>query len=36
MRLIETEGEERRERVLADEEEYAAMLAKRFGIIMSK
>jgi len=33
MRLIEAEGDERRERILADEEEYATTLAKRFGII---
>ncbi len=33
MRLIETEGQERRERVLADEAEYAAVLAQEFGIV---
>ena len=34
MQLIETKGGERRERTLRDEEEYAAVLAKDFGIIM--
>ena len=34
MRLIETEGSERRERVLVDEKEYAEILMKEFGIIM--
>jgi N-hydroxyarylamine O-acetyltransferase len=34
MRMIETEGSERRERVLTDEEEYAAVLEREFGIIM--
>lgn len=34
MRLIVTDGQERRERVLADEAEYAAMLASEFGIKM--
>ncbi len=31
--LIETTGNKRRERVLTDDEEYAAVLAKEFGII---
>jgi N-hydroxyarylamine O-acetyltransferase len=34
VRIIETEGRERRERVLTDEEEYAAVLEREFGIIM--
>ena len=34
MRLIETAGGERRERVLTDEEEYAAVLEREFGVIM--
>jgi N-hydroxyarylamine O-acetyltransferase len=34
MRLIVTEGRERRERVLADEAEYIAVLAEEFGIKM--
>lgn len=34
MRLIETVGEEKRERILADESEYKATLEKEFGIIM--
>jgi N-hydroxyarylamine O-acetyltransferase len=33
-RLIETLGAERRERVLASEEEYEAILAEMFGIVM--
>lgn len=32
MRLIETVGEEKRERILADETEFKAMLEKEFGI----
>lgn len=34
MRLIETEGDVRKERVLADPAEYTAVLAKEFGITM--
>ena len=34
MRLIETIGNEKSERVLSDEAEYAAILLKEFGIIM--
>jgi N-hydroxyarylamine O-acetyltransferase len=34
MRLIETEGRERRERVMMDETEYAKILEREFGIIM--
>lgn len=34
MRLIETEGSERREQVLVDEEECKAILVKEFGIIV--
>jgi N-hydroxyarylamine O-acetyltransferase len=34
MRLIETEGGERRERTLKDEREYAAVLEREFGIII--
>jgi N-hydroxyarylamine O-acetyltransferase len=34
MRLIVTEGRERRERILADEAEYIAVLAEEFGIKM--
>jgi hypothetical protein len=33
MHLIETNGSKRQERVIADEEEYRALLAKEFGII---
>lgn len=34
MRLIETNGSKQQERVIADEEEYKAILAKEFGIIL--
>ncbi len=34
MRLIETAGSERRERVMINEKEYAEMLEREFGIIM--
>ncbi len=34
MRLIETIGEEKRERILADESEYKVTLEKEFGIIL--
>jgi N-hydroxyarylamine O-acetyltransferase len=34
MRLIETKGSERREQVLSDEEEVAAILVREFGIVM--
>lgn len=34
MRMIETNGGKQQERVIADEEEYRAILAKEFGIIL--
>ena len=34
MRLITTRGDERRERELASEEEYAGALREHFGIVM--
>ena len=34
MRLIETAGDERRERELASEEEYVAALGERFGVVL--
>ena len=33
LRLITTEGPDKEERVLKDEEEYAALLRERFGIL---
>jgi N-hydroxyarylamine O-acetyltransferase len=35
MRLIETDGSERRERVVINEKEYAEILEREFGIIMA-
>jgi len=34
MRLIETDDSKQQEQVIADEEEYRAVLAKEFGIIL--
>jgi hypothetical protein len=34
MRFITTENGQRRERELADEQEYAAILREHFGIVM--
>lgn len=36
MRLIETTGSVRQERIIADEKEYAAVLARVFGIVMPR